>query len=279
MSNRASYNEAFAPRDGIMPYQSLGGGRVFAVAPCLGPTGGRLLDWSPYKNHGTIANADLATVMPTSQGRYCFSPDGTNDYIDFGTEVNIYGLAIFAGSFWVYKTSNTAAWVLNRYNTSAAGGIVGDLFGLAQGTSIPKINASFTNTTAANYIDYNSGDVITLNQWHHVSISVNLTTQTATATLNGAAVTMTPTVVGTPPAVFKAKTSTTWTSSRIIGSGGGSIYSLFQADDIALYNRALTLQESKTLATRRGIAYELAPRRRSSTASGNRRRRMLIGAN
>ena len=50
-------------------------------------------------------------------------------------------------------------------------------------------------------------------------------------------------------------------------------------DDVRIYNRALSPQEIRILATRRGIAYEMAPRRRSSSAvQFNRRRRLLLGA-
>jgi hypothetical protein len=50
-------------------------------------------------------------------------------------------------------------------------------------------------------------------------------------------------------------------------------------DDIAIYNRALLPREVKIRSSLRGIAYELAPRRRSSSAvQFNRRRRLLVGA-
>ena len=51
-------------------------------------------------------------------------------------------------------------------------------------------------------------------------------------------------------------------------------------DDVRLYDRTLNATEIRTLSSRRGIAYELAPRRRSSVqvAAFNRRRRLLVGA-
>jgi hypothetical protein len=53
----------------------------------------------------------------------------------------------------------------------------------------------------------------------------------------------------------------------------GSIY------EIRIYSRELAPQEVSVLSLRPGIAYELAPRRRSSSAvQFNRRRRLLIGA-
>jgi hypothetical protein len=50
-------------------------------------------------------------------------------------------------------------------------------------------------------------------------------------------------------------------------------------DDVWYYHRELSPKTHELLASRRGIAYELAPRRRSSSAvQFNRRRRLLIGA-
>jgi hypothetical protein len=53
-----------------------------------------------------------------------------------------------------------------------------------------------------------------------------------------------------------------------------------QVFGVTCWDRELTLSEIKMLSSRRGIAYELAPRRRSSVQviTGNRRRRLLIGA-
>ena len=253
---------------------------MFAAAPCLGPTGATLRDWSGFGNHGTLNGMD-GTDWLLSQGRYSLDFDGTNDYVDYGTRPNIYGLSRFSVSFWVYKTANTAGWVLTRYNTSAAGGVVGDYFGVGAGTSIPRAIASFGGTTVNDYAIFESADLITLNQWNHVAISVDLGTRANTIiSVNGVPRTVTVTTNGTPPSTFKAATSTIWASARITGSGGSHLYSTFIADDMALFNRFVSASNHRLLSTRRGIAYELAPRRRSSVqvAAFNRRRRLLVGA-
>jgi len=52
-----------------------------------------------------------------------------------------------------------------------------------------------------------------------------------------------------------------------------------QLGGIRYYNRTLSDSEMHLLGTRIGIAHEMAPRRRSSVQiTGNRRRRLLIGA-
>jgi hypothetical protein len=50
-------------------------------------------------------------------------------------------------------------------------------------------------------------------------------------------------------------------------------------DDVMITNRLRNASEIRLLASRRGIAYEQAPRRRASSAvQFNRRRRLLLGS-
>jgi hypothetical protein len=273
----ASYANGFAPRDGMPLYPELWKGCVGAWNPGLGPTGLTLRDQSQFGNHGTLINDPTWQV---SSGRYGINFDGTNDYNDYGVGINIYGLSRFSCSFWVYKTANTAGWVLNRYNTSGGGGSVGDYFGVGQGTSIPTASSSFTGGGVNDYVVFESPDIIAINKWHHVAMSVDLVTRAnTTITVNGVYQAVTITTNGVPPSVFKAATSTTWKTSRITGAGGGHAYSAFIADDVMLYRYFIPQNMHRLLASRRGIAYELAPRRRSSSAvQFNRRRRLLLGS-
>jgi hypothetical protein len=260
----ASYANGFAPRDGHPLYPELWRGCVGAWNPGLGPTGLTLRDWSRFGNHGTLTNGPTWQV---SSGRCGINFDGTNDYNDYGVGINIYGLSRFSCSFWIYKTSNSPGWVLNRYNTSAAGGVVGDYFGVGQGTSILTASSSFTGGGVNDYVVFASPDIIALNKWHHVAMSVDLETRAnTTITVNGVYQAVTIITNGVPPSVFKAATSTVWTSSRITGSGGGQNYSAFIADDVMLYRYFIPRNMHRLLASRCGIAYELAPRRRSRAA-------------
>ena len=273
-----TYANGFAPRDGRPLYPSLWKGCVGAWNPGLGVSGLTLRDASGFQNNGVLTNGP---TWAASQGKYALSFDGSNDFADYGTKINIYGLSKFSCSFWIYKTSNSAGWVLNRYNTSAGGGVVGDYFGVGSGTSVPRASASFSGTTVNDYVVFETADLITLNTWHHVAMSVDLATRTnTTITVDGVPQTVTITTSGTPSAVFKAATSATWTSARITGSGGGQNYSAFIADDVMLFSTFMNVKTHRLLATRRGIAYEMAPRRRSSVqVTTNRRRRIIIGGN
>jgi hypothetical protein len=60
------------------------------------------------------------------------------------------------------------------------------------------------------------------------------------------------------------------------------VFLIGNMDDLRIYNAATTDYTIATLASRRGIAYELAQRRRAYSipagGGGNRRRRLLIGS-
>src|SRR5574343_801816 len=76
-------------------------GCVFAVAPCLGPTGSQLFDVVDGRR-GTLTSMDNATDWIVSDGQYCLDLDGTDDTVTFGA----FGIGIDNGT--------VAAWVYNR---------------------------------------------------------------------------------------------------------------------------------------------------------------------
>ena len=49
-------------------------------------------------------------------------------------------------------------------------------------------------------------------------------------------------------------------------------------DDARIYNRAIPANEIRLLATRRGIAYEMAPRRRSSVLVSLNLNNLMMGS-
>ena len=256
----ASYLNGFAPRDGQPLYPSLWKGCVGAWNPGLGPSGLTLRDNSGFGNNGTLTNGP---TYAASQGKYAMSFDGVNDYVDYGTEINIYGLSKFSCSFWLYKTANTSAWVVNHYSSGVSG--TADYFGADVGSVIPKASCYFGGSSRDNYRGFESTDCITLNQWIHVVFSVDLvTTANTICTVNGLNKSLTVITSGTPPTTFKAKNAIPWTTSKLVGVAGSPAYSTLVCDDVMLFSSFLSRETHRLLATRRGIAYEMAPRRRSS---------------
>jgi hypothetical protein len=64
--------------------------------------------------------------------------------------------------------------------------------------------------------------------------------------------------------VFLANAFSSNPDSSAIGSDGSAATTMRgMLSDIAVYNRVLSENEIRLLATRRGIAYELAPRKRT----------------
>jgi len=240
-----TYQNGFAPRDGEPLFPELWRGCVGAWNPGLGPTGTRLYDWSAFKNHGALLNG--ATLQP-SQGRYSLSLDGSNDYCESADNdvLDMPSSSRLTISAWVYRTVNVAAFetvVTKR---------------LSNGT-FTNYELSFNNTSTGNSkaFGFYSGTTFTVSTvlvplatWTHIA-----SVSTASGTIyyaNGRAAGTSPNVVGNPNShPFK------------IGAVAGSPETQFLSanlDDVIIYNRALSPNEIRLLASRRGIAYEMAPR-------------------
>jgi hypothetical protein len=270
-----TYANGFAPRDGQPLYPQLWRGCVGAWNPGLGPTGLTLLDMSGNGRHAAITNATPSTIWTTDAGKYCLDGDGTDDHVSTSFSPQ-FGSQPFAMSVWVngenasrfgsiFTTRKTGfnpitenVWAITHGNffTGAASQLLG--FGVLQ-----TISSYRSYVTTVNVFD---------SLWHH--IGVNWTGSTAEIYVDGVALATTLTSAGSTPSAN--------TSGNIgfLGANDGVTALADKVDDARLYSRLLRTNEFKLLASRRGIAYELAPRRRSSVqvVAFNRRRRLLVGA-
>jgi hypothetical protein len=237
-------------------YQELWRGCVGAWSPCLGPTGLTLRDWSGYGNHGTLTNVSAGTIWAANQGRYAVALDGSDDYglvaDNNALDIPANGNLTIAG--WIYRTANVAAYetlVTKR---------------LSAGTTVNyELSLNNTSTGGSKSFIFYSGSSFTvsttlvpLSVWTHIG-SVSTAAET-TYYLNGTSAGTSATTVASPNAhPFK------------IGGVAGSPETQFlsaNVDDIRIYSRALSASEMRLLASRRGIAHELAPRRRSRIFTG-----------
>ncbi len=244
-----SYTNGFAPRDGQPLYPSLWNGCVGAWAPCLGPTGLTLRDWGGFRRNGTLTNGP---TWSTQQGKRSILFDGTDDYIACGN-LNITGTKTI--SAWVYPTSTARGGIFGT-----RGGGNGAVF-LINGPSAGSLRYYHTGLG-----DGNVAAGVPQNTWSHVAVAY--ADGTARFFVNGRE-------VGSASGYSTETASTvSWIGaedgSSIFGGGIGSVM---------LHNRVLTVAELKLASSRIGIEYELAPRRRlSSAVQFNRRRRLLVGA-
>jgi hypothetical protein len=253
---RPSFANGFAPRDGQAIWPELWRGCVGAWNPGLGPTGLRLYDWSPYKNHGTLTNMDAAGDWVTSQGRYALDFDGNNGYVDLGS---------------IYWPEITVSSWINPRGFGAAYASIFSTFELASGainTQLLKSNAKLAvyvqGVSGLAFYD-GTGATLSANVWYSVihtySASVGLRSY-LNGVLDGSA-----SSVG---ALRGSSNTTVWIGGHpsiadryINGRHGGT----------QVYNRVLHPNEIRLLATRPGIAYELAPRRWSAAMIEAYRRR------
>ena len=246
-----TYANGFAPRDGRPLYPELWKGCVGAWNPGLGVSGSTLRDQSGFQNNGTLTNGPTWAV---NQGRYALSFDGVDDYVE--TSKSIIPIGVASISTWVKASSLVEGYFVSEWSPNN------------------MYLGVFSNNWIARSGDGASGASGLLSSSATVSVWTHLCAvrdaSTLTLFVNG-----------------KNSASTTATSYQG-GSGtslklarlGGTTYAACNLDDIRIYNRALSAKEIRTLYTRRGIAYEMAPRRRSSVqVTTNRRRRIIIGGN
>jgi len=249
----ASYSNGFAPRDGSPRYPELWRGCVGAWNPGLGPSGLTLRDNSGFGNHGTLTNGP---TWVASQGKYAMNFDHLDDVVVVSDKaIWDFSGRPFSVSCWC--KSNLASDYMILVSKTTMGN-----FGWALGVYASKVFLQI-NTT---YTE--AGGTVSTNKWHHVVGVWNTTTL----------------FIHLDGILTQSKAATTLTNEatalRIGDLGSSSIAPMNgDLDDVRIYNRALSPDEIRTLATRPGIAYEMAPRRRSSSAVAfNRRRRLLLGS-
>jgi hypothetical protein len=260
-----SYADGFAPRDGQPLYPSLWRGCVLALAQSLGPTGRTLRDWSGLCNHGEMQSASLpASDVVASRGRYAFDTTVTpNKGLSVADSPSLSLTGGLSLSCWVYPRTVT-------------GGFFQFLIGKRVGAGTPtacNYQMFLDNSTGRlgyyNLTLYVSSSAPTINEWNHCGVTLSAG-GALTLWLNGRAVHTATGVTRTANAgAVTISSRPTFDLEQLNGL----------ADDWRIYNRDIGESGIRFLATRRGIAYELAPLRRSALVAGfNRRRRLLVGA-
>jgi len=243
-----TYQNGFAPRDGEPLFPELWRGCVGAWNPGLGPSGLRLYDWSPFKNHGTLTNVTASAGWQASQGRY--------DLLYSSSHVNVpsprvLALSDLTLSAWIYATSTGTG----AFRAVVCKKAIPD----STGPTNFWLGLNNTNNTFAFY-HYRPGASdavfttyqVPINTWTHIAATVRGVSLVLYA--NGMAVT----------SATMSFTPVPDTNNVTIGKYGDSIvepqFFVGNIADVGIYNRALSPNEIRLLASRRGIAYEMAPR-------------------
>jgi len=256
----ASYQNGFAPRDGQPLYPSLWKGCVGAWNPGLGPSGLVLRDNSGFGNHGTLTNGP---TWAASQGKYAMSFDGVNDYVQ-STALPFINQNPKTLGAWVRVDGGSGT---NRYILSDD---ADSSFGLGSTLRVNSANVFRGWGQDANYVVDSTTSPV-LGQWYHVALTYSGASGQNKMFVNGI-LENTVAVGGESSRSALPLQIGRWPVSSLLYFNG-------LIDDVRIYNRALSPQEIRTLSTRRGIAYEMAPRRRSQAqVTTNRLRRALIGS-
>lgn len=167
-----SYGQGFARSAGESAYPGLWKGLIGAWVPALGPTGTTLLDWGPFKQHGTFVNTPNWEIPPSpSTGRHwtsgysLFFTDTDDDEINIGV-LAINTVQSHTMSVWAYTGgSNNSTTPLFHFESGSD-----DTFMAIkdEGSSLRGVNI---RTGGSGTTINCSGDVIQPVGWHHWAYS------------------------------------------------------------------------------------------------------------
>jgi hypothetical protein len=201
-------------------------------------------------------------------GRYALDFDGVNDVVTIGNvpDLQFNFSTPFSLSAWI-KTTGSSGGIIGKRNTT------GWYFCL-DGANVIELVLQGTGVTAIIVKSIVSG--VSDGNWHHVS-----GTYSGNSNASGIALFVDGRQVSVMTVLNTGAGTCINTDAVAIGGISTTTFPFTgQIDDCRAYSGILRPSAVSLLATRRGIAYELAPRRRSSSAAAafNRRRRLLLGS-
>jgi hypothetical protein len=253
-------------------------GVVGAWAPCLGPTGLRLHDFSRGNNWGTLTNMDPPTDWVVSNanghGIYAIDLDGSNDHVT--TTLSLSARTVLGMSLWCWRSSSTHNMFLGAPSFGANGPRRANIF--LFGTDLYM--TAETDTSGSAFIVTGS---VTNTGWLHIFYRFNgLASSRLQSFLNGRALTFST----TGALATTLGTVTNLEIGRTTGGAGESIFGTGRVAEAVAWGRDLTPGEIAQLhqlgpggifqrrKRRYSIAAEAAPAFRASWTT---RSRTMIG--
>lgn len=282
MTLQPSYQQGFAPRDYEPLYPELWRGCVGAWAPCLGATGTVLRDHSGYGNHGTLTNFALSGTTSNwvpSGGKIALNCDGVNDHI-IGSDTQNLRIPYGTITGW-FSTATTSSMLAIFCSYSQNSNVAGITLGVNIGTiGVGKIGVVIGKNTGNSYWDVALwyGDNRVDDSILHSFACVIPVDGVVQFYVDGKSMTTQRVNGGAPITPVYAATNYVTIGAERTGAGTGKYWPGI-LDDIRIYNRVLTEQEIRLLASERGVAYKQRSKRRFSqqTATGSRRLKLLTG--
>ena len=266
-------------------------GIIGCWSPSIRGSGYLLPDLSGRGNHGTLTNMDAGTDWPGAAVRGVHGRvldfDGTNDFADFGTRIDLGGAKFVSFSAWLKPNGTNNMWALSRYSSGLGSGVMRtEYFGIQSESAAGQIRFNFGGQTNNDGLAIHSSEVVTASEWNHIAGSVLIAgaSSTGVMTLNGKPCTVNLTTSGTPPTEVSANNAVTWRAMAVTGFAGNVVYSAGQVGEMAIWRTPKAVAElcelhrqgngaigrQLTGQTRRRV-YGFVP------ATGARRRRILCG--
>lgn len=236
-------------------YPELWRGCIGAWSMCLGPTGLRLHDLSRCRNWGTLTNMVPGDDWVISGGRYALDFDGTDDVIELGSR---------GGDLTENIPFSVSMWALARATGQNDGLISRDQnVPFAFSVRFNGGSAITLLTDGATFI----GPTIATNVWFH--LAVILAPSLRRFYLNGLLTHET-----TAAYTVTANSDVLRIGCDFNPAAGRCWNGLI--DDVRIYNRTLSGNEVRLLASRRGIAYEMQQPTYFAPQATSRRRKLIL---
>jgi len=166
-----SYAQGFARRRGESAYPELWDGLSALYAPCLGPTGGRVPNWSAHgpAHDGTFSGLDVGQDWVSTRFGWAVDLPGSNGHIDCGSPS---ALAISGrpnlSIFGLIKLQEAATY---RGIWDNSQGTDPTLFRLSFSTYDNYLRLVIGDGTG--YASFYSNAVLSLDKWLHVGVTVS----------------------------------------------------------------------------------------------------------
>ncbi len=212
-------------------YPNLWAGCVGAWCPSQVSGGNRLMDLSGRNNHGTLTNMDPMSDWVNSGGVRALDFDGSNDGVLVPSNASLDLNGAFTVCCWLLFRGSGTQVAFSRFPNS---GFSAFWLGTSSGNFVATVNSGSAQIAGA----------ATTGVWVHLAATRG-TTNLVTPFLNG--------VPGSTATVSGAVNAGSVGIGRF---GDGAFHWNGLVDDARIYNRALTPQEIRILASRRGAAYQ-----------------------
>lgn len=193
--------------------------------------------------HGTTT----ATWVNGKNGKALqFNGNTDPKVVSMGDVKNFNGLSTMTFAAWIKPDSNDEHNILSKLNIGTTQRSF--KFRLDNGTVQPTIAMYFSaDGGGTNEGEFETGEIIPLNQWSHVAVTVNLSTETAVTYLNGKEVSNTKTEIGTGlPSSIIDTPAYLFISGQQVAAGVNAVINGV-IDDVRAYNRVLSANEVQKL--------------------------------